>query len=200
MITRIGIALSALTLLGCGGSLSHRVDMDKLKDMSRQGQIWIYDAENEIVVALDRLDDAKDEQKAIERRLKKAEELVDKAEKKGNRVAVEMAEEWVKYLETLQRWAKARIKAHETGVISAEAAVELAKAQVINREDLLGGKNFAIADYQTQYDEWKKEYERELKRAQSMRKNARKAEQRWWVLRRRNIAQSGDHDTGLWIE
>jgi len=192
--------LGLLAVTGCGGGLSHRVDNDKLKDMSRQGQIWIYDAENEIVVGLDRLDDARDELRAVERRLKKAEEAVDRAEKRGNRMAVEMAEEWVKYLEAMQRWAKARIKAQQVGVTSAEAAVELAKAQVINREDLLGGKNFSIVDYQTQYDEWKKEYERDQKKAVSLRKSARKMEQRWWVLRRRNIAQSGDFDTGLWVE
>ena len=122
------------------------------------------------------------------------------AEKKKSRLGVEMAEEWMKYLEALERWAKARIAAQRTGVVAAEAAVELAKAQVINREDLLGGKDFAMKDYQEQYEKWKKEYEGELKRAAAVRKSARKLEERWWVLRRRFIAQTGDYDSGLWTE
>jgi chromosome segregation ATPase len=199
-VNRLLLACLLAAAGGCAERLGKHVDMDKLKDMSRQGQIWIYDAENEIVVALDRLDDARDEVKNIERRLKQAEEAVESAERRNNRVAVEMAEEWVKYLEAMKRWALARVRAQKIGVIAAEAAVELAKAQVINREDLLGGKDFSVSDYQAQYDDWKKAYEKEQRKASSLRKAARRLEQRWWVLRRRNIAQTGDHDTGLWIE
>jgi chromosome segregation ATPase len=187
--------------VGCSGSkLSHRVDMDKLKDMSRQGQIWIFDAENEIVVALDRLDEAREELSLIRLRKKQAEKSIEAAEKKRNRGAVEMAESWMKYLEAMERWAKRRIEASEVGVTAAAAAVELAKAQVINREDLLGGKDFAIKDYQDQYKEWNQDHQKELKRAARLRKAARELEQRWWVQRRRFTAQTGDYDSGLWTD
>ncbi len=193
--------LAALLGAGCSGSkLSYRVDMDKLKDMSRQGQIWIYDAENEIVVALDRLDEAKEELALIRLRKKQAEASIDAAEKKKNRGAVEMAESWMKYLEAMERYAKERIGAAEVGVTAAQAAVELAKAQVINREDLLGGKDFAIKDYQDQYKEWNQDHQKEMKRVNRLRKAARDLEQRWWVQRRRFTAQTGDYDSGLWTD
>jgi chromosome segregation ATPase len=185
----------------CGGaSLSKTVDLDKLKDMSRQAQIWIYDAENEIVVALDKLDEAKDVLAQVRKRIRHAEARLEAAEKRKNRTGVEMAEEWIKYLEALQRWAKARIEADRVGVVAAQAGVELAKAQVINREDLLAGKGFAVKDYQDQYDEWKKEFETERKRAANLRKTARELEGKWWALRRRFIAQTGDCDSGLWTD
>jgi hypothetical protein len=196
----VAVAAAALCASACGEGLSYRVDMDKLKEMSRQGQLWIYDAENEIVVALDKLDEAKDLLLQIKQRMKTAEKSLNVAEKRNNRGAVEMAEQNIKYLEALETWAKGRIDAHRIGVVSAQAAVELAKAQVINREDLLGGKGFDMKDYQEQYDRLKKEYERELKRTNKLRKTARTEEQRWWTLRRRFIAQTGDYDSGLWIE
>jgi len=198
----VGTLLAALLLgSGCSGSkLSYRVDMDKLKDMSRQGQIWIYDAENEIVVALDRLDEAREELAQIRLRKKQAEASIEAAEKKKNRGAVEMAESWMKYLEAMERWSRERIRAARVGITAAEAAVELAKAQVINREDLLGGKDFAIKDYQDQYKEWNQDYQREMKRAGKFRKSARALEQRWWAQRRRFTAQTGDYDSGLWTD
>jgi chromosome segregation ATPase len=200
MTTRAGLAL-ALLLAGCSGSkLSYRVDMDKLKDMSRQGQIWIYDAENEIVVALDRLDEAREELAQIRLRKKQAEASIEAAEKRKSRGAVSMAEAWMKYLEAMEDWGKDRIRASQIGVTAALAAVELAKAQVINREDLLGGKDFAIKDYQDQYKEWNEDYQRAMKRANRLRKAARALEQRWWVERRRFTAQTGDYDSGLWTD
>jgi hypothetical protein len=71
---------------------------------------------------------------------------------------------------------------------------------VINREDLLGGKGFDMGNYQAQYEEQKKAYEGELKRTNKLRKKARTEEQKWWTLRRRFIAQTGDYDSGLWID
>ena len=196
-----GMVICAMAALaGCGESLSHTVDMDKLKEMSRQGQLWIFDAENEIVVALDKLDEAKDQLAQIKQRMKGAENSLSAAEKRNSRGAVEMAEQNIKYLEAMEVWAKARIEAHRKGVIAAQAGVELAKAQVINREDLLGGKGFDMGNYQQQYDDLKKEYERELKRTNKLRGVARAEEQKWWTLRRRFIAQTGDYDSGLWID
>jgi hypothetical protein len=195
-----GGCLLALVLVGCGGPLSYTVDSDKLKDMSRQGQLWIYDAENEIVVALDKLDESKDNLLQIKRKLKAAERGLEVAEQRNNRPAVEMAEQWIRHLESMETYSKERIEAHRLGVTVAQAAVELAKAQVINREDLLGGKGFEMKDYVEQYARLKKEYERELRRVNKLRKTARVLEQKWWTLRRRFIAQTGDYDSGLWIE
>jgi chromosome segregation ATPase len=191
----------ALALAACSGSrLGYRVDEGKLKDMSRQGQLWIYDAENEIVVALDRLDEAREDLALIKLRKSQAAASIEAAEKRRSRGGVETAEAWMRHLEALERWAKARIEEGEVGVTAALAAVELAKAQVINREDLLGGRDFSVKDYQDQYAEWKKKHERERRRALRLRKAARALEQKWWVQRRRFIAQTGDYDSGLWTE
>ncbi len=190
-----------VVLAGCGaGSLSNTVDSDLLKEMSRQGELWVYDAENEIVVALDRLDEAKDQRRGIKVRLREAEKNLEAAEKRNARLGVEMAEAWINHLEGLEDWTEANIENLEFGIVVAMAAVELAKAQVINREDLLGGKGFAVKDYQVQYTKLKKEFDREKKRVQKVRKKARKLENKWWTLRRRFIAQTGDYDRGLWIE
>lgn len=193
--------LSLAALAGCGaGSLSNTVDSDLLKEMSRQGELWVYDAENDIVVALDRLDEAKDQRRAIRIRLRDAEKNLEAAEKRNARLGVEMAEAWINHLEGLEDWTDSNIDNLELGIVVALAAVELAKAQVINREDLLGGKGFSAKDYQVQFNKLKKEFDAEKKRVRKIRKKARKLEDKWWTLRRRFIAQTGDYDRGLWIE
>lgn len=188
-------------LLGCGPpGISHTVKMSHLKEMSRQGEMWVFDAENEIVVALDKLDEAKDARAYIRRQIKEAQEGVERAEKRGNRMGVEVAEVWLSYLESMEEWAEENIDLHRFGVVVARGAVELAKAQVINREDLLGGKGFDMGDYQEQYNVLKAEYETMRKEVNGLRKRARKREKKWWHLRQRFVAQTGDYDSGLWID
>jgi hypothetical protein len=197
-----GVVLLAISFLpSCSPSnISKTVDQSKLKDMSRQGQLWIYDAENEIVVALDKLDEAIDAQRKIKQRMEVAERSLEAAEKRKHRGGVDLAEQWIKYLEGMQAWARAQVEAQRVGVIAARAGVELAKAQVINREDLLGGKDFSVKDYQEQYDTWKKKFEEERQQVSKKWKIARTLEQKWWTLRQRFIAETGDYDSGLWIE
>lgn len=193
------LASLAVLATGCGSGLSHTVKESYLKDMSRQGQLWVFDAENEIVVALDKLDEAKDQRSEIRRQIKRAQRSIEKAEKRGNRLAVEVAESWLSYLESMEEWADENIDLHRFGIIVARATVELAKAQVINREDLLGGKGFDMRDYQEQYNQLNDEYNETKKKVDGLRKRARKREQKWWTLRRRFVAQTGDYDSGLWI-
>jgi hypothetical protein len=198
---RITATLLVTALAACGGArLSHTVDEDKLRDMSRQGQIWVHDAENEMVVALDRLDEAKDELSAVKRRIREAEEAVERSESGKSRQAVQVAEGWLVALEGLENWAKALVKLQRLGLVVARASVELAKAQVIQREDLLGGKDFNVGDYQAQYNRLKGMYDKRHRFVDALRRKARKKEERWWTLRRRFTAQTGDHDSGLWID
>ena len=142
------IGVLAMVGAGCGGAIDYVVDPDYLKEVSREGQRWIYDAENEIVVALDKLDEAKDIRLKTRRRIKEAEKAVERAEKRNQRLGVEVAEAWLSYLEALEEWVEENIDIMRLGVVVARATVELAKAQVINREDLLGGKGFAIGRLQ----------------------------------------------------
>lgn len=185
---------------GCGGAIDYVVDPDYLKEVSREGQRWIYDAENEIVVALDKLDEAKDIRLKTRRRIRAAEKAVERAEKRNKRLGVEVAEAWLSYLELLEEWTEDNIDLMRLGVVVARATVEQAKAQVINREDLLGGKGFAMGDYKEQYNTLKDEFDKERRRVKKLRKRARKRNKKWWTLRRRFVAQTGDYDSGLWID
>lgn len=203
-LARCALLLAALaslsTLAACGSSLSYTIDKSRLREASRRGRLWVYDAENEIVVALDRLDEAKDELRKVRLRIKKAERAIERAEKRGRRSGVQVAEAWLVHLESLEDWAKLNVRLHRFGLRVARAAVELAKAQVIQREDLLGGKDFNVKDFQAQYDELKKRFDRARKRVRKRRRLARKKEQRWWRMRRSYVAQTGDYNSGLWIE
>jgi len=201
MTTKITIVvLTALLAAGCGGGLSHTVKDSYLKEMSRQGQLWIFDAENEIVVALDKLDEAKDTMLGIKRRIKEAQKGVDRAEKRGSRLGVEVAEAWLAHLESLEEWAEDNIDLRRFDILVARATVELAKAQVINREDLLGGKGFDMKDYQEQYNRLRDEFNAMKTKVDKLRKRARKREKKWWTLRERFVAQTGNYDSGLWID
>jgi chromosome segregation ATPase len=198
----LGLAASGLLLAsGCGGaSLSKTVDPDNLTEMSREGKLWVYDAENGIIVALDKLDEAKDRLIEIRRDIEDAEAAIERAEKRKNRLGVQVAEAWLEYLELLEEWAEENIELQRHGVVVAAASTELAKAQVINREDLLGGDDFDARDYQEQYNELRKEHVAMEKRVGKLRDRARKGEKKWWKLRQRFVASTGDYDSGLWID
>ena len=195
------LALAAFTALGCGGaSLDHTINRSKLKDMSRHGQLWVYDAENGIVVALDRLDDARDDLYRIQGALKRARRRAKAAEKRRNSQGVSVAEAFEGYLEALEDWAEDNIRLMRLGLVVARASVELAKAQVIQREDLLGGKDVTLKKFEDQYQRLKQRFEARQKQLRTARNAARKKERRWRNLRRGYVAQTGDHDSGLWID
>lgn len=190
-----------LGLVACGGGkLSHTISASKLKDMSRQGQLWIYDAENGIVVALDRLDEARDELYRVRAQQKIAARRIKAAEKRRNSLGVNVAEAWEAHLDALEDWARARIRLERFGVLVAQASIELAKGQVIQREDLIGGKDFSLKDFKDQLQRLQTIYDKRRKRVRKMRRKARKMETRWRRMRQRYIAQTGDHDSGLWID
>ncbi len=198
--------LALLILLGtavtaCGPSSLHStISSSKLKDMSRQGQLWVYDAENGIVVALDRLDEARDEFYRLRRQIKLANQRLRAAERRGRSLGVTVAEAWKDQLNSLRKWAIARIRLERVGLIVARAAVELAKAQVIQREDLLGGKSFNVKKFSDQLQEFQQAYEVRKKTVHRMRRRARKLEDHWRKLRLRYVAQTGDYDSGLWTD
>lgn len=195
------LGLALFSLAACGSSsLSETVSSSKLKDMSRQGQLWVYDAENGIVVALDRLDEARDEFYRVRRSLKLADKRIDAAEKRGKSLGVSVAEAWREHLQALRKWAISRVRLERLGVTTARAAVELAKAQVIQREDLLGGKNFDVKKFADQLQKLQEEYNSRMKLVRKRRRYARQLEGRWRKLRMRYVAQTGDHDSGLWID
>ncbi len=198
----VGLALTGPLVVGaCGGSsLSVTVSSSKLKDSSRQGQLWVYDAENGIVVALDRLDEARDEYYRIRRQLELADKRIDAAERRGKSLGVSVAEAWREQLRALRKWAISRVRLERLGVTTARAAVELAKAQVIQREDLLGGKDFNVKAFADQLQKLQQEYTSRKKLVRKRRRYARKLEDRWRKLRMRYVAQTGDHDSGLWID
>lgn len=191
--------LASLSLMACGSSaLDHTISASKLKDMSRQGQLWVYDAENGIVVALDRLDEARDEYYRVRDQLVRADKLISAAERR--RKGVRVAEAWRDALRSLRKWAIANVRLHRLGVLVANAAVELAKAQVIQREDLLGGKDTSVKDFQEQFRKLSDEFDARKKAVRAQRRLARRAEKSWRKIRLRYVARTGDHDSGLWVD
>ena len=205
-ISFLGWATAAAGLLGllaaaCGGtSLRHTVTTKSLAEASREGRLWIYDAENEIVVALDRLDEALGELRTVRQQMSRAERAIERLEKRGSRGAVQLAEAWLVYLEAMEEWAEANVALCRKGLIVARAAVELARAEVIQREDLVAGKDFSVQLFQDQYKELNDEFGHRRKSVAGLRQQARTKETQWWSLRRRVVAQTGDHNSGLWIE
>lgn len=185
----------------CGGAtLSHVVQRRMLRDVSRQGQLTVYDAENETVIALDQLDEAEDALRETRQQLRLAGRSVDRAERRNSAPGIQLAEAWVDYLEQLRDWSEEQVELRRLGLLVARAAIELTKAQVVQREDLPGGKDFALKDFRKQHERLQLRFERETKRLKSLRERARQKELRWWELRRRVVAQTGDHNTALWVD
>jgi chaperonin cofactor prefoldin len=193
--------LLAPTVTACGGSaISHTISKNRLREMSRRGQLWVFDAENSIIIALDRLDEARDEWYRIKVQLKRASRRISAARKRSRANGVDVAKAYEDYLDDLEDWAKDNIRLYQLGVVVAKAALELAKAEVMQREDLTGDKDFSVKKYQDQYNKLKDAFDKRKKRVRKQRNDARKKEANWRKLRRQYVAQTGDHDSGLWVD
>jgi hypothetical protein len=197
------LAMTLVMLAGCGtSSVRYTIDGSELKEMSGEGRRWIYDAENEVVVALDKLDDAREELQQVQHSLDASKGSDDEPPRKASEGPAwqQLRRAWIDYLSSRKTAAEARVELYELGLVVARATVELAKAQVIVREDLLAGRGFNPARFERQEKELRKVYLDRFKEVDALRKKTRESEQRWWKARASFAGKSGDYDSGLWIK
>lgn len=200
---RAALMAMALALAsGCASSAATRalgelVDTRLTEVFPEDGRRWTYEAENEVIIALDRLDAARDDQLTAEARVRESERLAEVADKRGQ--GREVAEARVTEAKAAESAAEESVAAAEMAVFCARASLELTKARLAVRFDLPVEEDF-VKRFEEQYDDCAQDLE-ELKAAAEREQSAAlKAKDEWRKVRSAYVQKTGDHDHGFWID
>jgi chromosome segregation ATPase len=158
-------ALAALVLGGCGG-LSHTVDRDLLRDVTIENKLQLFDAENEVSIAVDeseqvqrRLRTLRAQMGEMREQLKSYDADIERAKTKKDAKAQEIAtlargvgEKKIDYLESSIALVRDQLEAQELLVRVAEAKFELAKASLIKKNNVRGAAKIDVEVFEKQVD------------------------------------------------
>jgi hypothetical protein len=199
----LSIAAILLGSTACGGAgatrrISNRVDADLFGAFPPEGKRQTYEAENEVIIALDRLDAAKDGRVQIEARIEDVEHALDTADKRGG-AGSEVHKARKGYLEARLDHAKAEIRAAEQAVYCARVSLELTKARLVVKFDLPVEAGY-IKPFDEQYQACATRLDETKKDAEKLAGEAVQAKENWRKVRADFVQKTGDHNHGLWID
>ena len=197
----LAVLLAALLLPACGGpSASLKVSDKVVSQFPPDARSWVYDAENEVIIALDNRDAARAKIEEIERDIARAKVAVTAAKGRGGK-GEEPAKARVTWHQTRRDHAEALLDVADVTVICAKASLELAKAKLVVRFDILGeDKQFSVKSFEKQHERCARNLLYRNKTADKLRDKAKKAEGDWRTSRATFVRATGDHDHGLWID
>jgi|JI10StandDraft_1071094.scaffolds.fasta_scaffold278893_1 tRNA A37 N6-isopentenylltransferase MiaA len=202
----LGVVVGALALStagGCAASAATRalgdvVDVRLTEVFPEEGRRWSYEAENEVIIALDRLDAARDVKLSAEARVAEAERLLEVIEKRGGQ-GREVAEARKAQMSAEVSAADEKVGAAEMAVFCARASLELTKARLAVRFDLPVEEGY-VEKFEDQYEDCARDLEEASADAEREASEALKAKEEWRKTRAAYVQKTGDHDHGFWID
>ncbi len=165
------VGVVALSFFGCRSAPSLRVDADVLDKITIENKLLLFDAENELNIAIDSRDQVVDEIAQLKddiRRAKKKQEVAERdsevfADKGDNerakfaalRASAELTR--IEFLEAALAWARERLVKERARLIVAKAQFELAKARLVKKNNVPGASDIELADFEAQVEEYKED-------------------------------------------
>ncbi len=156
----------ALFLLGasCRSAPSLRVDADVLERITIENKLLLFDAENELNIAVDARDQVVDEIAQLKQDMKRATKKRDVAERdedvfseKGDAERSKLAglrknaqEARLEYLRSRLSWSRERLTKERKKLIVARSRFELAKARLVKRNNVPGASDIEIEEFEEQ--------------------------------------------------
>jgi len=199
---KVSIAFTLLALASACASTATRMPGTRVDEKIRdelplEGRRWAYEAENEVIIALDRRDDAAEVLAAARAKVEEAERAEDAASRSGK--AKEPAKALVAWREAQRRHAEARLDEAEVAVYCARTSFELTKARLAVRFGFPVKEGY-VKDFESQHESCSKEKSEAAGAARDAEVRAAKALDGWRESRREYVNRTGDHDHGLWID
>ena len=212
-MTRLcGLLIVGLSM-GCG-SLSYRVDRDLLRDISVENKLLLFEAENDVSIALD-------EQEQIQRQLRDLRKQInevgsqkgaadddrDRAQNRKDDKAAQLAATSRQVLDLKRRFLEARVSAlreklsaQEGLVLVAFAKYELAKAKLIKKNNVRGAADIDLADFEKQVDKHVTKAKEEKVAVDGAAKEAEAKRQEWLTARNQLEKSSGGGASSPWAD
>ncbi|MBI2374609.1 MAG: hypothetical protein HYV07_11495 [Deltaproteobacteria bacterium] len=179
-------------------TLSLDVDESIVAVFPPEGRRWTYEAENEVVIAIDRLNSAREE---VERRKKAVdvyEAAVDAASQRGS-AGIAVSKARLTWLESELELAEKERDAAEEGVLCARANFELTKAKLAVRFDLPVEEGF-VEPFEEQYGSCAEALNQLNADAERLGSKSVGQKDEWRKVRTEHVRRTGDYDHGLWID
>lgn len=210
------VALIGLMLVcgvGCGG-LSYTVDRSLLKDISIENKLLLFDAENDVSIALDEREnirkqmqetrqDIADAKAKIKEAKSDAERAVQKGDKNAEQIgdlAEDVYEKKIDFLRERISFLRTRLDAQDRMVYVAWARYELAKAKLVKKNNVRGSNDVDLADYEEQVDKYVETAKEDAESVKQDEAELAKVQQEWLVEREKLLAASGGGLGSSWVE
>jgi chromosome segregation ATPase len=213
-IMRASVVLLAAGLGSACGGLSYRVDRDQLKEITIENKLLLFDAENDVSIALD-------EREAIHREIQQTKQDIQDADlqvadaevdssraaAKGDQAreqvayaAIEVFQLKIRYLEDQLAFLRDKLKAQDDLIRVAEAKFELAKAKLAKNNNVRGAADIEIADFEGQVDECVEKAKATFQALGAYEQEVEAVKKAWLDRRDQLMAASGGGVGSPWAE
>lgn len=205
--------LVALTAASCAAPRL-TVDKDVLDKITIENKLLLFDAENELNIAIDGRDKVVDEIEQIKEDIRRARKKMEVAERdesafesKGDAERAKIAgfkavseEARIEYLAARLEWARARLDQERARLVVAKAKFELAKARLVKKNNVPGASDIDLADFEEQvkdYEEDVGDYDEDIQETDAEMKER---EQAWAVASKALKQASGGALGSRWLD
>lgn len=180
-------------IAGCLSAPSLRVDADVLDKITIENKLRLFDAENELNIAIDARDQVVDEIVQIKENVRRAarkrevaERDISVFERQNDRARLELAElrrdtadAHLDYLDARLEWARERLDRERRALIVAKARFELAKARLVKRNNVPGASDIDLADFEAQVERYQDDVGETAEQIEEAEVEMKAREQNW---------------------
>jgi hypothetical protein len=199
--------------VGCGG-LSYTVNRGLLKDISIENKLILFDAENDVSIAIDERENIRKQMQETRQdiadakaKIKEAKSDAERATLKGDKnaetigdMAEDVYEKKIDFLKERIAFLRSRLDAQDRLVYVAWARYELAKAKLVKKNNVRGASDIDLADYEEQVDKYVETAKEDAESVKQDEAELAKAQQEWLVEREKLLAASGGGLGSSWVE
>jgi hypothetical protein len=185
-----------------------------LKDISIENKLILFDAENDVSIALDERESLKKQmaearQDIADAKAKIAEAKTDaeRAEAKGDTnaetvgdLAEEAYDKKIDWLNDKLGFLRRRLDAQDRLVYVAWARYELAKAKLVKKNNTRGANDIELPDFEEQVDKYVELAKEDTEALKEEEAELQKAQQEWLAQREKLQAASGGGLGSSWAE
>lgn len=207
-------SLVAVGGLAACGPLSYTVDRELLRDVSVENKLILFDAENDVSIALDERENLRRQIMDLRQDIRDAEAQIleansdrDRYSEKGDQervgvseLAVDVYELKIDWLEERISLARERLSMQDRLIMVAAAKYELAKAKLVKNYNVRGAADLELVDYEAQVDaqvEQAKSSQADLTEAEAV---VAEAEKVWQAKREELRKASGGGQGTAWAD
>lgn len=211
------------TLLFCGlvsglvpacGGLSYTVDRDLLNHISIENKLLLFDAENDVSIALDEREALKKQMSETRQdiadakaKIQEAKADAERAQAKGDAnaetvgdLAEDAYDKKIDWLNERLGFLRKRLEAQDRLVYVAWARYELTKAKLVKKNNVRGANDVEIPDYEEQVDKYVELAKEDAESLKVEEEELNKAQQEWLTERAKLQAASGGGLGSSWVE